>query len=75
MWKEWTNAWINEFSLFYKIIGSFQDLSVLSDLLAAEGGLGFIQILLISIELCWFLWDKKIQEKYTSYKLPFNWVG
>lgn len=50
----------------------FQDLSDLYDLLVIEDGLGFTEMLLLSTELCWRREDEKIQEKYTSHKLPFN---
>ena len=46
---------MNEFSLFYKIIGSFQGCSVLIDLLAAEESLDIIQMLLTSTVLCWLI--------------------
>lgn len=66
---------MNECSLFFKIIGSFQDLSDLCELLVIEDGLGFTEMLLLSTELCWRMEDEKIQEKYTSHKPPFNSVG
>ena len=64
---------MNEFSLFYKIIGSFQGWSVLIDLLAVEDSLRHYSNAID--KHCVMLAYKKIQEKYTSYKLPFNWVG
>lgn len=48
-------------------VTSFQNLSDLSDLLVIEDSLGFIEMLLLSIELCGLCRLKKTFKKSTHY--------
>lgn len=59
------------------MIKKCQDLNIIYkkyyNLLVMKEGLSiFFEVLLLSIQLFYFMWDLKLPEKHTSHKLPFN---